>query len=130
MEPKLAAAIEWMFAVASVVVGASHALQAQIWMRFFRYLHALGRNGAYVNGIIAGVPGLIIVIGHRVWSWPWVLLTMLGWLLVAKATLCFLVPDRALKSMDFGARSRAGFVVAGLLLLSVGLLACCGLWSE
>ncbi len=88
----------------------------------------LGRTGADINGAIAGVPGLIIVIGHRVWSWPWVLLTMLGWLLVAKAMLCFLAPDRVLRSMEFGARSHTGFVVAGFLLLFVGLLACYGLW--
>jgi hypothetical protein len=128
VEAKLATAIEWICAVSSVVVGVSHVLQPAKWMQVFRYLHQLGRAGAYVNGVIAAVPGLTIVIGHRVWSLPGLLLTMLGWLLMAKAMLCFIAPDKALKSMDFGARSRTGFVVAGLLLLFVGLLACYWLW--
>jgi hypothetical protein len=43
---------------------------------------------------------------------------------VAKGVACLVAPDAALRSMDRGARSPRGFVVAGLLLLAVGGWAC------
>src|SRR5262249_4688748 len=59
------------------------------------------------------------VAGHGSWRWPGAVLTAFGWLLVAKAALCFLAPDKALRSMERGGRSPRGFVAAGLLLLAV-----------
>jgi hypothetical protein len=49
-------------------------------------------------------------------------------LLIAKAAVCFLAPDKALRSMERGSRSPRAFAVAGLLLLAVAAWACYCLW--
>jgi hypothetical protein len=74
------------------------------------------------------VPGAVLLAGHGSWAWPGAVLTAFGWLLTAKAAVCFLAPDRALRSMERGGHSPRGFVAAGLLLLAlVGWTAYC-LW--
>jgi hypothetical protein len=55
-------------------------------------------------------------------------LTALGWLLVAKAAVCFLAPQWALRSMERGGHSPRGFVAGGLALLAVGAWACYCWW--
>jgi hypothetical protein len=74
------------------------------------------------------VPGALLVAGHPSWVWPGVVLTALGWLLVAKAGVCFLVPQWALRSMERGGHSPRGFVAAGVVLLVIGGWACYCLW--
>jgi hypothetical protein len=54
--------------------------------------------------------------------------TGFGWLLVVKAVVCFLAPERALRSMERGGNAPLGFVVAGLVLLAIGGWACYCLW--
>ena len=77
-----------------------------------------------MNGGLSLLPGAAIVAGHGSWAWPGAVLTALGWLLVAKAAVCFLAPDQALRSMERGGRSSRGFVTAGLVLLAVAGWAC------
>lgn len=120
----------WFVAVMGLVVGASHILQSGSWARLYRFLHSCGRKGAIVNGLLALVPGLLIVAGYRVWTWPMVIVTALGWLLIAKGVLCLVAPDMALRSMERGSRTPAGFVVAGVALLAIGALACYGIWKS
>ena len=52
------------------------------------------------------------------------MLTRLGWLLVAKAGVCFLAPQWALRSMERGSHSPRGFVAAGVVLLVIGGWVC------
>ena len=70
----------------------------------------------------------LVVAGHPSWVWPGAVLTGLGWLLVAKAVVCFLAPQLALRSMERGGHSPRGFVAAGVVLLLIGAWACYCLW--
>jgi hypothetical protein len=112
-------AVEWFVAVTAAVIGLSHLLRPGDWAEAYRQLHRLGRPGAFANGALHLVPGTALVAGHGSWPWPGAVLTVFGWLLVAKAAVCFLAPDQALRSMERGGRSPRGFVAGGLLLLTV-----------
>jgi hypothetical protein len=122
--------VEWFVAVTAVVVGLSHLLRAGDWAEAFRQLHRCGRPGAFVNGALSLVPGAAVVAAHGSWTWPGAVLTAFGWLLIAKAVVCFLAPDKALRSMERGGRSPRGFVAAGLLLLAVAAWTCYCLWRR
>jgi hypothetical protein len=112
-------AVELFIAVSAAVVGLSHALQPAMWARIFARLSARGRRGAYANGAITLVPGVLLVFGHQVWTWPATPLTAFGWLVMAKALMCFVAPERVLASMRRGSRAPRGFIAAGVLLLGV-----------
>src|SRR5262249_38526818 len=90
-------AVEWFVAVTPAVVGLSHLLRRGDWAEAFRQLHRCGRPGAFVNGALSLVPGAAVVAGHGSWAWPGAVLTAFGWLLIAKAAVCFLAPDKALR---------------------------------
>lgn len=124
-------AVEWFIAVTGVVVGLSHLLRPSDWSEAFRQLHRCGRPGAFANGALSLVPGAALVAAHRSWEWPGAVLTVFGWLLVVKAAVCFLAPEKALRSMERGGRSPRGFVAAGLLLLGIAAWAwfCVGSYS-
>ena len=123
-------AAEWFVAVSSLVISASHLLRPADWAEAYRRLHQLGAPGAFVNGGLYLLPGAAIVGAHPSWAWPGAVLTGLGWLLVAKAALCFLAPGLALRSMAHGGRSPGSFVGASVLLLAVGAWACYCLWRR
>jgi hypothetical protein len=112
-------AVEWIVAVTAAVVGVSHLIRPSDWAVAFGQLHRCGRPGAFINGALSLIPGAMIIAGHRGWQWPGAVVTAFGWALVLKAAICFLTPDKALRSMEFGSRSPRSFVVAGLLLLTV-----------
>ena len=118
--------VEWFVAITALAIGASHLWRPKDWVEAYRQLHACGRPGAFVNGAMHLITGAAIVAGHGSWAWPGAVLTALGWLLVAKGAVCFLAPDRALRSMALG--SHRGFVVGGAILLTIGGWACYCLW--
>jgi hypothetical protein len=122
-------ACEWFVMLTSLVVGLSHLLYPRDWGAVFGALHRAGRPGAFANGALSLAPGAALVAGHRVWSWPAVVVTVLGWMMVAKGAVCFLAPERALASMARGSSGR-GFRAAGLVLLAVGAWAGYCLWAR
>jgi hypothetical protein len=121
-------AVEWYVLTTSLVVGLSHALYPLDWGAAYAALHRAGRPGAFANGGLNLVPGAAIVAGHSVWSGPAVVVTVLGWLLIAKAALCFLAPDRALVSMHCGSSGR-GFRAGGAFLLVLSAWVAYCLWA-
>jgi hypothetical protein len=117
-------AVEWYIAVTAAVIGLSHLLRPSDWAEAFSQLHRCGRPGAFANGALTLVPGAAVVAGHGSWGWPGSVLTAFGWLLIAKAAVCFLMPDKALGSMERGAHCPGGFFGAGLFLLAVAGWTC------
>lgn len=117
-------AIEMFLAVTGAIVGISHVLRPADWAEAFNQLHRCGRPGAFANGWLSLAIGGIVVAGHSTWTWPAVVLTVFGWLMVLKGAGCFLAPDQALRSMARGASSPKSFVPAGVLLLLVAGWAC------
>ena len=123
-------AAEWVGFLTCVVVGFSHVLQPRAWAETFAALHRLGRPGAFANGGLSLVSGAVFVAVHPVWSGPGVVLTVLGWLMVAKGAVCFLAPSLALRSMGkAGAGRGREFVVGGALLLAVAGVLGYALWG-
>ena len=120
--------VEWFVAITAGVVGLSHLLRPGDWAEAYGQLHRCGRPGAFANGALHLAPGALLVAGHPSWGWPGAVLTGLGWLLVAKAAVCFLAPQWALRSMERGSHSPRGFVAAGVVLLAVGGWVCYCLW--
>src|SRR5690242_8494776 len=92
-------AVEGFVAITALILGASHLLRPNDWVETFRVLHCAGRPGAFFNGALSLVPGAVVVAGHGGWSWPGTLITAFGWLLILKGLICFLAPDKALRSM-------------------------------
>jgi hypothetical protein len=76
------------------------------------------------------VPGAAFVAAHPVWSGPAVVLTVFGWALVVKATLCLVAPDIALRGMG---RAAAGsgreFAAGGVRCLAIAGVLGYVLWA-
>jgi len=123
-------AVEWYVLVSGVIIGLSHLLRPRDWAETFRQLHGWGRPGAFANGALSLVLGAAIVAGHGSMAWPGAVVTVFGWLLIAKAATCFLAPDKALRSMERGSRSPRGFVIGGLLMLAFVGWTCFCLWHR
>lgn len=81
-----------------------------------------------MNGGLSLIPGAVIVAGHSIWSFPGVVLTGFGILLLIKSAVCLLAPDRALHSMAHGGSSPRSFVAGGFMLLIIGVWAWYCLW--
>jgi len=58
--------IERFFAIAFLVIGASHALQPRRWSVFFQELRKTGHAG-FVIALFTLPSGLVIVLGHNEW---------------------------------------------------------------
>ena len=111
---------EWYALVTCVVVGVSHLVQPRAWAASFAALHRLGTPGAFVNGGLSLVPGAAFVAAHPVWTGPATALTLLGWALVVKGTVCLLAPSVALRGMGrAGAGRGREFSAGGVMLLAV-----------
>lgn len=123
-------AIEIFAAVNFFVIGVSHVLQHRAWAEFFVRLREQGCPGALANGFLSLFMGSLIVAFHPVWSWPGMVLTVLGYAMVLKATVIFARPDWGLASMGrVTPETSKKFVFAGVLLLAVSGLLGYSIWS-
>lgn len=115
--------VELFAALHFVLVGLSHAFQPRAWAEFFIWLHQRGRAGVFVHGFLSLGFGSVIVAFHPVWSgWPLVL-TLVGYVYMVKAGVCFLLPGLGLRSLARVSRERPWeFVVPGVLFVAVGVL--------
>lgn len=120
--------VELFIAVSTFIVAVSHIVLPTDWATLYRQLHELRRTGAFINGMITLIPGVLIVAGHWVWSFPGIVVTLYGILLVIKSAVCLLFPDVALRSMRRGGDSPRGFVGAGVVLLFLSAWTCFSLW--
>jgi uncharacterized protein YjeT (DUF2065 family) len=120
MDPKF---LEAAFGPAFLLMGLSHLLQPQLWVRFF----AAVRNTGHASIIIPlfTLPfGLALIAGHNIWNWDWpVALTIAGWGMTIKSAGYLLIPglaDRALsKPMATAPRS---FQIVGAIIAIVGAI--------
>lgn len=117
-------------AVNFLVLGLSHVVQHRAWAEFFVYLHGLGRPGAFANGFLSLVTGTLIVAFHNVWSGFPMAVTLLGWSMVLKATVTFVLPEAGLRSM---ARVRPDnsrlFRIPGGIMIAVSAALTYSLWT-
>jgi hypothetical protein len=118
MDPKV---IQAVVAPLFLVMGVSHLVQPQLWVRFFEAVKATGLAAVIIPLYTLPV-ALVLVVGHNVWEWSWALfLTVAGWGMTIKCALYLIVPglaDRVLaKKM---ARSERSFQIAGTIMALVG----------
>lgn len=116
-------AVEWFIAITSLIIGLSHVLRPGDWAEAFRRLHAIGRSGAFINGGLSLGPGVLILVAHPTWTWPGIILTAFGCVLMLKGFVCFIFPDKALISMARGGTSPRSFVYAGMVALAMSAFA-------
>jgi hypothetical protein len=90
-------AIQVFTSVNFFVIGLSHIFHRSIWVEYFAKLHSLGRLGAFAEGFLYLNFGALIVSFHNVWTFPEVVLTLIGWVQVSKALWRFVAPATVLR---------------------------------
>jgi uncharacterized protein YjeT (DUF2065 family) len=115
--------IERLAALAFIITGLSHIAAPRAWARFFIDMRERGEIAGFLNAWIHIPLGLLIVAFHWIWSWPELLVTLIGCGLTLKGALYFLWPSLALRSMAHVSEEKAWrFRVAGAAGLALGLL--------
>ena len=112
--------IQLFVAIQSTVMGVSHAVQPRAWVDYFIWLRSKGNNGVFVNGFLTLWFGTIIVAFHNVWSGPEMVITLLGWGQVIKATIAFTIPSLSMRGFKHVSHERSHeYVIAGIFLLAI-----------
>ena len=112
-----------LVSIACLLIGASHIVKPEAWVRFFILIREKGEAGAFINGFIHFPLGALIVAFHNVWSGIGLLLTLVGYGLIVKGVVCFIFPGLALRSLGRVSIERAWeFRVAGVFWVALGLL--------
>lgn len=118
MNPKF---IQAIIAPAFVLMGLSHVLQPQLWVRFFE---VVGRTGvaACIIPLYTLPIALVLIAGHNVWVWDWPLsLTLAGWAMTIKCTLYLLVPKLTERMLEQGiAKTARSYQIAGAVMTLFG----------
>jgi hypothetical protein len=104
-----------------LILGLSHLLQPQLWVRFFELIRQT-RMASVIIPMYTLPIGLILIVEHNRWEWDWSLfLTIAGWVTTIKSTFYLLSPgiaDRMLeKQMVTSPRS---YQVVGLIMTVFG----------
>ena len=121
-------AIEILAVIQLTIIGLSHIVYHRAWAEFFIWLRSKGESGVFANGFLSLTAGSLIFSFHRVWSGIPLVLTVFGILNILKAGSCFLLPARAMRSMQRVSLERSReFVVAGALSLAIAAVLAYGL---
>jgi hypothetical protein len=120
--------IEILAVIQLTVIGLSHIVFHRAWAEFFIWLRSKGDPGVFANGFISLTAGSLIFSFHRVWTGIPLVLTVFGILNILKAATCFLLPARAMRSMERVSLERSReFVAAGALSLAIAAVVAYGL---
>lgn len=113
-------AIQIFALVQLLLMGVSHIVKREAWAEFFIQLSEKGHPGVFLHGFLSLWFGAIIVGFHQIWEGPALVLTMYGWLMILKASHCFLFPEMALRSLrKVRVETSWEFIPAGILFLLV-----------
>ena len=75
-----------------------------------------------ITGIINLVLGLLVVVGHNVWIWHWVVvITLLGYLILLKGLVRLFVPDGGDKKLALILSRGSAPIFVGIISLIIGL---------
>jgi uncharacterized protein YjeT (DUF2065 family) len=114
--------VERWFAIGSVVFGVSHILYPGKWAALSLPLRER-ESGALLVGTFYLPLGVAIVLAHNVWVWDLrVIVTFIGWLMVAKGVGYLLSPRALSLVMPPAERLERGFRIAGWVLMVLGAL--------
>lgn len=113
-------AMETLTALVFFITGLSHLLQPKAWARFFIEVRERGVVGGLWNAYIHAPLGFLIISFHNVWTWPEVVVTLIGWSLTLKGAIYFCWPQLAPRAMARISEERAGmYRVAGVFTLVI-----------
>jgi hypothetical protein len=113
-------AVEIFAAVQCLVIALSHIFQPRAWVEFFVWLRSKGHAGVFANGFLILWFGGLIVAFHNVWEGLPIVLTLLGWGQVIKATIAFVAPQLSMRGLQRVSPGRSyEFVYAGVFLLGL-----------
>ena len=120
--PGMQQAIEVFAAINFLVIGLSHVVAHRAWAEFFTLLHRQGRPGAFANGFLSLFTGSLIVAFHNVWTGIPVVLTLIGWGMVLKAAVVFVMPDWGLRSIARVRKENSRLlIVPGVVMIGVAV---------
>jgi hypothetical protein len=128
MDPKF---IQAVVGPAFLLMGLSHLVQPQLWVRFFEAVRSTGLAAVIIPLYTLPI-GLVLIAGHNIWKWDWPLvLTIAGWGMTIKSAAYLLVPglaDRALsKKMATTPRS---FQIVGAPMAILGAILTWQAWMR
>ena len=107
-----------------VVLGLSHLLYANVWVKLFKGWEKDHTTLLPVMFLVF-LGGLIVVNMYNVWAWNiWLLVTLMGWVMLLKGGLYFLIPGSLIKDgLKMG--KHVGFqYLGGLMMLIIGGCLC------
>ena len=117
------AGVERLAALVLILTCVSHVAAPSAWQRLFASIKAQGEAaGLYIAAIHLPL-GLMIAAFHWVWTWPGIVVTLVGWALVAKGAAHLTMPSLARRSLELveGEQGASRLRLGGLLMLPVGL---------
>jgi hypothetical protein len=121
MDPKT---VEAIVAPAFLLMGLSHLVQPRLWVRFFEVVRQTGLAAVIVP--LYTLPlALVLIATHNLWTFGWPLfLTIAGWGMAIKSTLCLVVPgfvDRML-AKNYTKSNRSYQIIGAITALLGGIL--------
>lgn len=114
--------IEVFVLISLAVISISHIIRASAWTAYFDVLRRHGAAGVMVNGMMALSFGALVVAFHNVWTWPAIIITLIGWGQVLKGVLHLCVPgvgERSLGLVTTNPERKFMLAGAGMLALTV-----------
>src|SRR5262249_50697635 len=122
-------AVEVFAVIHFLIVGLSHLTRPRAWADFFMWLHARGHAGVFVHGFLSLGFGSVIVAFHNVWAGLPIVLTVVGYLYLVKAALCFLVPEPRRRTLGGVSQGGAGELrLQGMVFVGLGGVLAYSLW--
>ena len=116
--------IEVFVLISLGVISLSHIVRASAWTAYFDLLRRHGGAGVMINGMMALSFGALIVAFHNVWSWPAIIITLIGWAQVLKGVLHLCIPGVGERSLGLvSTNPERKFMVAGAGMLVLTAIA-------
>ena len=116
--------VQFLVLVSAVLMGLSHIVRPQMWVDYFNGLHVQGTTGVITRTFTLELwPALLIVSLHQVWHGPAIVITIYGWLMLAKIAISLLYPEAGLRSLAMASRGPRSFVLAGCVLIAIAAIA-------
>ncbi len=124
--PASAHAVEAVMVLPLFLFGLSHILHPDIWQSFFEQLARKGTQGIFHRVFLIELwPASLILAFHQTWTWPGIIVTLFGCVLLIKVGAALLLPDHALRTLERAvAGEPRGFFASGIVLIGMAIF--CG----
>lgn len=115
-------AVEALLAIPFLLLGISHIVQKQMWARFFINLAKQGTDAVIWRTLALELwAAIAIVVFHQDWSWPGMIITVYGHLLMTKVAISLLAPQIGMRSLAMAETyGEKGMIKAGVVLVAMG----------